>query len=395
MEFQQAKPSGAVLRWRGADGTSRLLPLGRFETVVGRHAECDLVIADQSVSREHAKVLRSKDAYLLVDLASINGTVVNGQRIRACQLRNGDRIQFGKNSAPIHFEQEAPTEADRPVDTPEKPLPIAVNPSLLEGLPPERVADILQVELRKSLEQRWGLHGELLLAEEIQQALLPQRLPDLDGFRVCAYAAPTRYVGGDFYDFIMPSRVQLIGVLGDISGKGVAASLLSSMALGCLETQLRSGASLEDAVRVLNVLLCEKGCGRFVTLFLFQLDSRGRGQFVSAGHNPAYIYRGETAEVTEVASNSPIVGAFETCVIQPETLELGRGDVLLVYSDGLTEAQNASGEMLGEDPVRRIVQERSTAGAETVKASLLDLLVRFTEGHKQSDDVTFIILERV
>jgi serine phosphatase RsbU (regulator of sigma subunit) len=376
------EPGGATLQWTETEGRSERLALDRIEIVVGRHSKCDLVIPHDSISRQHAKVLCSEGEYLLVDLASINGTFVNGQRVQACLLRTGDRIQFAKSPNPIYFEHGP------------RSSPKLVNSSPYGGLPPERVSDLLQAELRKSVEHRWDLDKELRLAEEIQEALLPQRFPKIDGFRVCAHSMPTRYVGGDFYDFIAPSAENFIGVLGDVSGKGVAASLLSSMVLGCLDTQLRSNVRLEDALPALNELLREKGCGRFVTLFLLQLHSNGQGRFVSAGHNPAYIYRARAGRIIEVSSNGPIVGAFESCSFQSEAIALETGDVMLVYSDGLTDAEDDRGEMFGEDRVKRVLQHSSPGGPECVKASLIDVLHEFTEGQSQIDDITFIVLQR-
>ena len=123
-------------------------------------------------------------------------------------------------------------------------------------------ANVLErIELVKSIEQRQALEQELALAEETQKALLPTELPEIEGFRFCGYSKPTRYVGGDFYDFMPASDDGFYGLLGDVSGKGVAASLVSSMALGCLRTQLRSGQPLVAPAELLNQLLFETSPG--------------------------------------------------------------------------------------------------------------------------------------
>lgn len=378
---KQGKPREAMLHWTDPEGRPRILSLERAETIVGRQGDCDLVIADVSISREHAKFLLSNGVYFLVDLASINGTFVNGQRVQAWRLRSGDSIQFAKSPVPVRFEQGAPT-------------PKRVHRASDEVLPPERILGMVLAEMRKTIEQRWDLDRELRLAEEIQDGLLPQEFPAIEGYRVIAHSTPTRYVGGDFYDLIVPSPDRFLAVLGDISGKGVAASLLSSMVLGSLDAQFRSGTGLEEALSSLNLLLCEKGCGRFATLFLCQLDNGGRGRFVSAGHNPAYIYRRETGEVVEVTSNSPIAGGFRDSTFESGSIGLGAGDLLLVYTDGLTDAQNAEGKMLGEDPVIRVLRQTSPGGAEHVRAALLELVGEFSAGQDQIDDITFVVIER-
>ena len=167
--------------------------------------------------------------------------------------------------------------------------------------------------------------------------MLPQALPQLQHLCLRGFSKPTRHVGGDFYDFLQQPSGEWIGVLGDVSGKGIAASLLSSMFLGCLELLLRSGVAIEDALNRLNEFLLEKSSSsRFVTLFLFVLDQTGGGAFISAGHNTAYLLRRATDVIEELPSNNMLLGAFDFVQYQASPLQLYQGDVLLVYSDGVT-----------------------------------------------------------
>src|SRR5207248_3555066 len=137
---------------------------------------------------------------------------------------------------------------------------------------------------------------------------------------------PTRYVGGDFYDFLELESGELFGVLADVSGKGVSASLLSSMLLGCLQMQLRGGVPMHEALNRLNRFLCEKSsASRFVTMFLFILNSDGCGKYISAGHNPTYLFRAGAGEIEELPSNNMIVGAFPFATYEAATVELKPG----------------------------------------------------------------------
>src|SRR5215467_1247663 len=141
-----------------------------------------------------------------------------------------------------------------------------------------------RVEMIKSIDERKKLEQELTLAEETQRSLLPQVLPEVPDLNLHAFSKPTRYVGGDFYDFVQMESGILAGVLADVSGKGISASLLSSMILGCLQMQLRAKVSAEEALNRLNEFLCEKSStSRFVTMFLFTLDDAGRGNYINAG----------------------------------------------------------------------------------------------------------------
>jgi len=251
-----------------------------------------------------------------------------------------------------------------------------------------------RVEMLKTIEQQKSLERDLALAEETQRNLLPREIPRLERLKLHAYSRPTRYVGGDFYHFQVMDSGELIGVLADVSGKGIAASLLSSMLLGCLQLLLTGGSSTVQALQRLNAFLHAKAPGRFVTMFLFSIGPDGAGEFVSAGHNPCFVYRASRKEIEELPSNSLIIGAFDFATFQADPLHLDRGDVLLVYSDGLTEAEDPSGAMFGFERVRQILLDEAPSGAEKVHQALLFSLQEFTRGRAQTDDITMIIAEQ-
>jgi phosphoserine phosphatase RsbU/P len=253
-----------------------------------------------------------------------------------------------------------------------------------------------RLEMIKSIESRKKLEQELALAEETQKSLLPQTLPRVRNLNIQAFSKPTRYVGGDFYDFIELESGELYGVIADVSGKGISASLLSSTLLGCLQMQLRAGVTVPDALSRLNKFLCEKSsASRFVTMFMFTLNSEGRGMYIGAGHNPSYLYRAATGEIEELHSNNMIVGAFPFATYEPASLQLNQGDVLLAYSDGLTEAENLNGEMLGEEAVKKIIRAEAAAGSKQLEQKLLETIQSFTAGRLPTDDITLVLVERV
>src|SRR5688572_12955339 len=225
----------------------------------------------------------------------------------------------------------------------------------------------------KSNEQRKTLERELALAEEMQKALLPRQIPVLPGWKLAAYSKPTRYVGGDFYDFVKTPRGSLLAVLGDVAGKGVSASLLSSMILGSLHANIRSDTTIEASTNGLNKLMCDKApTGKFVTLFIIEFQDDGSAKYISAGHTTAYLYRASTSTIEELSSNGMVVGAFDFARFETSQLALGAGDILIIYSDGLTEAENASGDMLGEPPVLETIRLSGSQGATSVLQSLTD-----------------------
>jgi sigma-B regulation protein RsbU (phosphoserine phosphatase) len=266
---------------------------------------------------------------------------------------------------------------------------------ILSKLAVEAGTVLERIEMIKGIEQRRKLEAELALAEETQRSLLPQKLPDIEGFRICAFSKPTRYVGGDFYDFITSQQSSVTGVLADVSGKGVAASLLSSMTLGCVEMQLRAGLELPQAITRVNKFLCERSStSRFVTMFTFTLAKTGAGIMVNAGHNPGYLYRAATGEIEELSSNNIVVGAFSFASYESSPLQLHKGDSMVIYSDGLTEAENPAGQMFGETQVKEIIRHEASRGAQVLEQKLLDAIHTFTKGQAQSDDITLMIEEK-
>jgi serine phosphatase RsbU (regulator of sigma subunit) len=247
----------------------------------------------------------------------------------------------------------------------------------------------------KTLEERKKMEQELALAQQTQESLLPRCLPEFENFRIHAFNNPTRYVGGDFYDFLQLSSGQWMGVLADVSGKGMPAALLSSMVLGALSMEFRSRSSPQEVLNKINRLLCEKSLpDQFVTLFLFLLCPDGAGQFISAGHNIAYLFRSATGEIEELVPDSYFLGMFDFASYQPRTLHLDQGDILVVYSDGLTDAENPQKEMFGQDRLLEIIGREGPSGSRAVEQTFLQAIQDFTQGTPQTDDITFVVVEK-
>jgi serine phosphatase RsbU (regulator of sigma subunit) len=247
----------------------------------------------------------------------------------------------------------------------------------------------------QNLEERKKSERELALAQETQESLLPRFLPEFENFRIHAFNAPTRYVGGDFYDFLHLSSGEWVGVLADVSGKGMPAALLSSMVLGALSMEFRSASQPQEVLDRINQLLCQKSLSsQFVTLFLFVLGPHGLGQFISAGHNPAYLFRSATGTVEQLWSDAYPLGMFDSASYKSRTVHLDKGDILVVYSDGLTDAQNHREEMFGEKRLLEIIQQEAPSGSHALEQRFLKAVEEFTQGMPQSDDITFVVVEK-
>ena len=254
----------------------------------------------------------------------------------------------------------------------------------------ERSREVIRL---KTLEEQEVRERESALAQETQESLLPHCLPRFENYDVYAFNNPTRYVGGDFYDFLQLSSGDWMGVLADVSGKGMGAALLSSMVLGALSMEFHSRPQPNEVLNRVNQLLCEKSLPyQFVTLFLFLLNPDGLGQFISAGHNPAYLYHSATGQIEELESNANVLGLFDTATFESSPFRLYRGDILLVYSDGLTDAQNPREEMFGEARLLEIIRREAPSGSHAIKQDLLKEIQEFTQGMSQPDDITFLVV---
>jgi serine phosphatase RsbU (regulator of sigma subunit) len=247
----------------------------------------------------------------------------------------------------------------------------------------------------KTLEERKKSEQELALAQETQESLLPRSLPQVENLRIHAFNTPTRYVGGDFYDFLQLDSGDWMGVLADVSGKGMSAALLSSMVLGALSMEFHSRTQPQEVLERVNRLLCEKSLPyQFVTLFLFVLNPQGMGQFISAGHTPAYLFHSATGKIEELGSNANVLGLFDDASYESSVFRLDKGDILVVYSDGLTDAENPQGEMFGEERLLKLIRQEAPSGSQAIEQRLLKAIEAFTQGLPQTDDITFVVIEK-
>jgi serine phosphatase RsbU (regulator of sigma subunit) len=236
---------------------------------------------------------------------------------------------------------------------------------------------------------------ELALAQQTQESLLPRCLPQFENFRIHAFNNPTRYVGGDFYDFVQLNSGEWMGVLADVSGKGISAALLSSMVLGALSMEFHAGTRAEEVLNRVNRLLLEKSLPfQFVTLFLFVLAPDGAGRYISAAHNIAYLFRSATGKIEALGPEAFALGMFDGVCYPARPLQLAAGDILVTYSDGLTDAENQREEMFGEERLLQLIRKTAPAGGQALEKELLGAIETFTKGTPQTDDITFVIVEK-
>jgi serine phosphatase RsbU (regulator of sigma subunit) len=245
--------------------------------------------------------------------------------------------------------------------------------------------------MRQSIEQ------ELRLARSIQQASLPQEVPELEGWQISPFYQPAREVGGDFYDFHLLSDGRLGVVVGDATGKGVPAALVMSTTCGMLQLAagaLDSSSPGEVLSRVNETLFARIPSNMFVTCFYAILEPEsGSLSYANAGHDLPYLRHGDHAE--ELRARGMPLGLMPGMSYEEGEASLRQEDKVLFYSDGLVEAHDPEGDMFGFPRLRALVAEHAEEEERSLGDFLMEELYSFVgDGWEQEDDITLLTLRR-
>jgi sigma-B regulation protein RsbU (phosphoserine phosphatase) len=240
--------------------------------------------------------------------------------------------------------------------------------------------------------ERDALESELNLAACLQQALLPRHDSSDPGWQICYHYAPAGLLSGDYCDFF-ESNSGLFFLLGDVSGKGVAASMLKSHLHATFRSLADSDPPLDIMVEAANRIFSQITlAGQFATLVVGRAERDGGVEFVSAGHPPVLHLRKDTAR-HESATGIPL-GVFDGVRFPSRRLSLDPGDMLLLYTDGLTESCNSAGEEYGFRRIKRVAtQHLRTTPSKLISECLSDHR-NFQAGAKQVDDLTLLVIRR-
>jgi sigma-B regulation protein RsbU (phosphoserine phosphatase) len=245
-------------------------------------------------------------------------------------------------------------------------------------------------------EEQERLKRELLAAQQIQQHLLPAQLPQPAGFELAARGRPCDETSGDYYDVIPHGAGRYALVVGDVSGHGLGPALLMASTRALLHSSLHTHPGPLEVMRSVNAFLeRDMPDNAFMSLFLGDLDpATRRMRYVSAGHNPPLLLHAD-GRIEELGRTGPVLGILEDAPfrLSPER-DLVRGDVLLLYTDGIFEAHDARGEMYGEERLRRSLVARAAgdASAQAVLEGVLGDLTAFVGEQPLDDDVTCLVM---
>ncbi len=243
---------------------------------------------------------------------------------------------------------------------------------------------------------RLSLKNDLEVARQIQQAMLPKAAYEAPGIEAFGMTRPANTVGGDFYDVIPLADGRVLVALGDVAGKGSPAALLMALLLAMLRTLVDEGLEPAELVTRLNVQVMKHGrTTRFITLFLGVFDPlSGHLVYVNAGQNPPLLRRAG-ARYEQLREGGIALGMFEQSHYHVGTTMLQAGDVLVMYSDGVTEAENPDGQPFEEDGLQRVVDSRTWATARELAWATFEAVERHNDRRRLLDDLTVLVLRRL
>jgi serine phosphatase RsbU (regulator of sigma subunit) len=267
--------------------------------------------------------------------------------------------------------------------------------ALLETLAGQAVVALENARLHQEELVKQRMEQELRLGFEMQSSLIPASVPALDGWEFAAWWQPAREVSGDYYDFIPLAKQQGV-VIADVADKGVHAALFMALTRSIVRASITALHEPAEALRRANHLIAADATdGMFVTLCYAQFDTAGRVTYVNAGHNPPLWYRAEVGAFLELTRTGIVLGLESDEPLEQKTIVTAPGDLLLLYTDGVTEAMNPLGEMFGRARLVEVLRAHHHSSAQDIRDGILSALNLFIEDTPQSDDVTLVIARRV
>jgi serine phosphatase RsbU (regulator of sigma subunit) len=269
------------------------------------------------------------------------------------------------------------------------------NRELLQTLAIEASTVLENARLLQEEQAKQQMEEELRLARTIQQSLLPGKLPTHGWLRASGSSMASHEVGGDYFDVTPVNGKCWSAVVADVSGKGVASALLASLLQGALITATDHREAMALRMERLNRFLLDRTGGeKYATVFYSILHDDGRLFYVNAAHCPPILVR-PGAPRKELDATATPVGLVEVGDFSAREQQLQPGDKLVIYSDGVTEAEDRRGGFFGKRRLREIVEAKAGADCAAIHDAIQEAVAAFTEGAAQSDDITVLVLEFV
>jgi phosphoserine phosphatase RsbU/P len=256
------------------------------------------------------------------------------------------------------------------------------------------IISIENARLFRDAIEKQRLEDELAIAREIQQGLLPSALPQIPGFEVAAVNITSKQVGGDYYDVLPNHEDEYILAIGDVSGKGTPAALLMANVQASLRAFAPMGLTLSAATARINDLTCANtGQDKFITFFWGALNTKTREfRYVNAGHNPPFLLKAD-GTIQRLDIGGIILGLMKTFTPYPEgSVTLGPGDVIVMFTDGVSEAMNSLEEDFTEERLEVVLKNVRTESPARIIEEIQIALEAHTQETPQSDDITMLVI---
>ena len=265
---------------------------------------------------------------------------------------------------------------------------------LVTALGAQAAVALERARLTRELMERRRLEKELAIAREIQASFLPKSDPEIAGFDIAGTTLPHDEVGGDYFDFIPISDTRLGIAIADVSGKGIPAALIMAGFRMSLLAEIRNEFAIRAIMRKVNSLLHEStDSGKFVTAFYGVLDHRNRVLiFTNAGHNPPTLVR-VGGEVEYLEEGGVALGVLPETQYEDRPIALRPGDVLVFFTDGISEAESPSGEHFGQQRIERVVEAHAGERASAIMTALITAVQEWSGTRGQTDDLTLVVLK--
>ncbi len=334
------------------------------------------------------------------------------------QIRSALLLPIELKGRLLGFISLGPRLGDLPFSREDKHLLMAVAWQLAFAIENARLVQ------RRAEEER--LRHELEIATQVQRRLFPRHPPAVTSLELAGVCQPARGVGGDYYDFLVLDEGQIGIAVADVSGKGISAAILMSTVQASLRSQAPlSNGQLTELVAIMNRLLCRSSdISSYATFFYAQFDEATRQlTYVNAGHNPPMLLRASVARslagsesgsagadgqqmvvvgaekgegeapIHRLMAGGPVIGMLEEVIYEHETLPLQSGDLLVAFTDGVTEALNPAGEEFGEERLKQVVLDNADLSAEELSQLIVERVRQWCQGVPQHDDLTLVVVK--
>jgi sigma-B regulation protein RsbU (phosphoserine phosphatase) len=230
----------------------------------------------------------------------------------------------------------------------------------------------------------------------VQVAMLPREFPEVRGWDFAARWKPALEVAGDYYDFIAKKDSVFDLVIADVTDKGVPAALFMAHSKTLLRASLENNPNLVDGITLTNQLLMRDNIGPFVTMFAIRIHAKtGEATYVNAGHDFPLVYRSKSNEFIELETTGIPLGVELDLGYQQASISLGRGDFIVLYTDGVTEAMNQDYEQFGTKRLADTVNQLRHENAENIARGLIEAVEAYIARSDPSDDIAILVAKRI